>query len=117
MNERDFYYWLQGYFELSGSKTLDEEQVKMVKEHMALVATKVTKTVRTEEQATKKEQKTDLPPIDFQKMVDKIFKPEDEKEVTTTCFKPKVTFAPKVYCDSRTAKLSEITDIPTLISC
>lgn len=43
MNERDFFYWLQGYFELSGNESaLTQEQVKVIKEHMALVATKVT---------------------------------------------------------------------------
>ena len=42
MNERDFFYWLQGFFELSGATHLDEEQVKIVKEHMALVVKKVT---------------------------------------------------------------------------
>lgn len=42
MNERDFCYWLQGCLELSGSKALDENQVKIIKEHLALVFTKVT---------------------------------------------------------------------------
>ena len=42
MNERDFFYWLQGFFELTGAEKLDKKQVKMVKEHMQLVAIKVT---------------------------------------------------------------------------
>jgi hypothetical protein len=42
MNERDFIYWLQGFLELSGAKTLNEQQVKIVKDHIALVMTKVT---------------------------------------------------------------------------
>ncbi len=49
MDERDFYYWLQGFFELSGSKELSEKQVQMIKEHMALVAHKVTPTSIEEE--------------------------------------------------------------------
>lgn len=44
VNERDFYYWLRGFFELTGAKTLDEQQVKMIKEHMDLVSNKVTPT-------------------------------------------------------------------------
>jgi len=42
MQERDFIYWLQGFLELSGATTLNEEQVKVIKEHIALVMTKVT---------------------------------------------------------------------------
>lgn len=49
MNERDFYYWLQGFFELSGATELTAKQVKMIKEHMALVTEKVTQTSVDEE--------------------------------------------------------------------
>lgn len=42
MNERDFFYWLQGFFELSGAAELNRQQVKVIKEHMSLVAEKVT---------------------------------------------------------------------------
>ena len=42
MNETEFCYWLNGYFEISGATELDPEQVKMVKEHLALVFEKVT---------------------------------------------------------------------------
>ena len=42
MNERDFVYWLQGFFELTDSKKLTEAQVKMIKEHLALVLEKET---------------------------------------------------------------------------
>lgn len=43
MNERDFAYWLQGFFELTNTETLSAEQVRVVKEHLALVFDKVTK--------------------------------------------------------------------------
>jgi hypothetical protein len=43
MTERDFCYWLQGLFEISDPKTLDEDQVSMIKEHLQLVFNKVTK--------------------------------------------------------------------------
>lgn len=44
MNERDFYYWLQGFFELSGAKELNQRQVQIIKEHMELVSYKKTHT-------------------------------------------------------------------------
>lgn len=42
MNSEAFTWWLQGFFELTGAETLNQEQVKMIKEHLALVFTKVT---------------------------------------------------------------------------
>lgn len=42
MNEREFCYWLQGLFEVGGVKALDETQVQIVKDHLALVFKKVT---------------------------------------------------------------------------
>lgn len=42
MNERDFVYWLQGYLELSNSKTVGPEEVKIIKDHITLVLKKVT---------------------------------------------------------------------------
>jgi hypothetical protein len=37
MTSRDFCYWLQGYFEISGEKTMSGEQMEMVKRHLAMV--------------------------------------------------------------------------------
>jgi hypothetical protein len=34
MNDRDFCYWLQGFFEVSG--TLNAKQVQCIKKHLAL---------------------------------------------------------------------------------
>ena len=42
MNERDFYYWLRGYFELTETDSLTSSQVAVIREHMDLVAKKVT---------------------------------------------------------------------------
>ena len=42
MTAEQFTYWLQGYFELSGATTLNEAQVKVIKEHLSLVLKKVT---------------------------------------------------------------------------
>ncbi len=37
MNEVNFVYWLQGFFELSKAETLTEEQIKIIKAHIELV--------------------------------------------------------------------------------
>ena len=37
MTSRDFAYWLQGFFELSDSETLTENQVKHIKTHLHMV--------------------------------------------------------------------------------
>ena len=37
MTSRDFAFWAQGFFEISGAKTLNESQVDMIKRHLALV--------------------------------------------------------------------------------
>ncbi len=42
MDEKAFCYWLQGFFEMVDPKNLTEAQVKMIKEHLALVFQKVT---------------------------------------------------------------------------
>lgn len=42
MSERDFVYWLNGFLENGEPKTLSEEQLKTVRDHLKLVSTKVT---------------------------------------------------------------------------
>jgi hypothetical protein len=37
MHPYEFAYWLNGYFELSNSNNLSEEQVKTIKEHLQKV--------------------------------------------------------------------------------
>lgn len=37
MNSRDFAFWLQGYFEISGGGELNQTQVGMIRNHLALV--------------------------------------------------------------------------------
>jgi hypothetical protein len=37
MNNREFMYWLWGYFDLSGARPLDEKQLLLVEEHLKLV--------------------------------------------------------------------------------
>ena len=42
MNEREFFYWLKGALQLSGYETLDEKQMKILKEQMDLVVKSTT---------------------------------------------------------------------------
>ena len=42
MDSTAFTYWLQGFFEISDAKKLDEKQVQIIKDHLALVFNKVT---------------------------------------------------------------------------
>jgi len=42
MNEEQFCYWLQGFFEMTEADTLSKKQILMIKEHLNLVFTKVT---------------------------------------------------------------------------
>ena len=42
MSPENFAYWLNGFFEISGSKALTEEQVQVLKDHLKLVLTKKT---------------------------------------------------------------------------
>ncbi len=37
MRSRDFAYWLQGFFEISGTNTISTDQVDMIKKHLNLV--------------------------------------------------------------------------------
>lgn len=52
MNSEQFAFWLQGFFELTDSNNLTASQVKMIKEHLGLVFSKVTPPL----------QKSELPP-------------------------------------------------------
>lgn len=42
MTSENFTYWLQGFFEISDSSKLDEKQVQIIKDHLALVFNKIT---------------------------------------------------------------------------
>ena len=78
MDERDFYYWLRGFFELSDAKTLSEAQVRMIKEHMNLVATKVTEELQEAEQRVKQRAKSEIQENEIQSELDS----SDEQERT-----------------------------------
>lgn len=42
MTPEQFVYWLQGFMELTETKTIDEAQTKMIREHLSTVFNKVT---------------------------------------------------------------------------
>ena len=42
LDPRAFAYWLQGFFEISDAKELNEKQVAVIKEHLELIFRKVT---------------------------------------------------------------------------
>ena len=42
MTPEQFAYWLQGYFEISNNKKLDNKQIQIIKDHLKLVFDKKT---------------------------------------------------------------------------
>lgn len=42
MTPENFVYWLQGFFEISNPKELNEQQIEVIKNHLGLVLTNVT---------------------------------------------------------------------------
>ena len=42
MTEKEFVIWLHGFLEISGVKTLDENQLQVIKDHLNVFFTKVT---------------------------------------------------------------------------
>ncbi len=50
MTEKEFIIWLHGFLEISGAKTLDENQLQVIKDHLSTFFIKV-----TPEKSTKKE--------------------------------------------------------------
>ena len=42
MTEREFLFWLKGFIEIGNSKTINETQVEIIKDHLDLVFNKIT---------------------------------------------------------------------------
>jgi hypothetical protein len=42
MTEKEFVIWLHGFLEISGVKTLDENQLQVIKDHLNVFFTKIT---------------------------------------------------------------------------
>lgn len=74
MTPENFAYWLQGFFELTESKELTSEQIQMIKEHLALVFTKVTPITNPSE--LKDRAKWEMKPFENQspESIDKLLK-------------------------------------------
>lgn len=100
MTERDFYYWLQGFFELSGATELSEKQVQIIKEHMSLVSKKVTKTSMEPESS----------PDEPKKLLCDIKVP-DMREHDYSFFRP---YEPQRICS---ANISDRCDAPQHLTC
>ena len=62
MTPRDFAYWLQGFFEVADTDDVKPEQIRMIKEHLSLVLTKVTPAME--------EPKVDYPPFQPSRFID-----------------------------------------------
>lgn len=54
MTPENFTYWLQGFFELTNTNELTEDQVKMIKQHLALVFKNESASINVEETKVKK---------------------------------------------------------------
>lgn len=79
MTERDFCYWLQGYFEIAEPVTLTSQQVAVIKEHLQLVFHKVTeKGLKADTWAKDYVEKTVVQEIDWEKIKKSIEKKVDD---------------------------------------
>jgi hypothetical protein len=54
MTAQEFTYWLQGFLEISNAKSINEEQLEIVRKHLALVFTNVTRVATTDSEAIRK---------------------------------------------------------------
>ncbi len=69
MNTQDFCYWLQGYFELSGTdEGLPKEQVEVIKEHLQLVFKKQTVQTVNETMKSVSEKRFNMPLLTEEEM-------------------------------------------------
>ena len=55
MNERDFCYWLKGYFELTYDNQLTADQIEIIREHLNLVFDKETELVLSHDKYPKRD--------------------------------------------------------------
>lgn len=66
MSPENFCFWAQGFFELSGAKSIDEQQVQIFKDHLALVFDKKTPIYWNQEKSgglASIDQEKTLPPV------------------------------------------------------
>lgn len=83
LTSEQFTYWLQGYFEISGTNELNSTQVQIIKDHLDLVFNKVTP-VRTSDLKVDKEYlKQAIPPF----ILPSIFQPTQATDICFICGK------------------------------
>lgn len=62
MTEKEFVIWLHGFLEISGVKTLDENQLQVIKEHLNTFFVKVTPN-REKDDVSEEQREMRIPPI------------------------------------------------------
>jgi hypothetical protein len=62
MTEKEFVIWLHGFLEISGAKTLDENQLQVIKDHLNVFFTKVTPD-REKDDVSEKQREMRIPPV------------------------------------------------------
>ena len=66
MTSRDFAFWLQGFFEISGTSRIDEGQTDIIKRHLSLVFKhEIDPSMGDEKHQTELNEIHSIPPIDF----------------------------------------------------
>lgn len=122
MKENEFVFWLRGFFELSGATTLDEQQVKIINDHIDLVLTKIT--------PTSYQSPLTIPPFDVERTIKNMGRDAYIGEQLRlypcvicgscgkTCSEEGGTCPLcKVYCKNLEAKDLPIINLPTHLSC
>ena len=101
MTPTEYIYWFQGFLELSNAKTLSKKQLEIVKAHLELVLTNVTK---TKAWVTPREITSEDIPKDMIKLLSDTCEPMSNIEPLTYCQpieievdKSKLDCAPEVF--------------------
>lgn len=100
MTPENFAYWLQGFFELAGTDNLTPEQVKIVKDHLALVFTKVTPDRHVKTKKDRKAKKSKSPLFDLERFLKEADKQRDFRDMTVTCSETSLPEDTQVFCSA-----------------
>lgn len=88
MTPEQFTYWLQGFVELTNTKTISEQQWQAIKDHLSLVFNKVTPDRFKEEEGVQVQEKKYIDKLN--EILRKLNK-QDEPYVPVTPYKPPST--------------------------
>lgn len=97
MSPENFAYWLQGFFEIAGTDELTADQVKIVKDHLALVFEKVTPDRRVKPKKERKARK--VKNFDLERWLKETDK-NDFRDVTVTCSSTQSPLSDLTFCSS-----------------